>query len=82
MKRLTKEVVLHQATELFTPNVSYIVLGQPKPFNGSNSPPQVKILTVVPGAFYPVAAPSSGLIRLWKDPFVGTSGILLWSAEE
>ena len=55
-KNLAKEVVLHQAAELFALNVLYIVLGQPKPFNCTNSPPQVKISTVVPGAFYPVLA--------------------------
>ena len=38
-KNLAKEVVLHQAAELFALNVLYIVLGQPKPFNCSNSPP-------------------------------------------
>ena len=76
-KNLAKEVVLHRAIELFTPNISYTVLGQPKPFNCSNSRPQVKISTVVPSAFCPVPAPSSGLIRLWKDPLVGTGGVLL-----
>ena len=55
--------------------------GQPKPFNCTNPPPQVKISTVVPGAFYLVPAPSSGLIRLWKDPFAGTGGVLLGRAE-
>ena len=51
MERLTKEAVLHWATELFAPNVLYIVLGQPKPFNCTNPPPQVKISTVVLGSF-------------------------------
>ena len=46
-----KEAVLHQAAELFAPNVSFSVLGQPKTFNCTNPPPQVKILIVVPGAF-------------------------------
>ena len=64
MKNPSKEAVLHQAAELFTPNVSYTVLGQPKSFNCTNSPPRVKISTVVPGAFYPVPALSNGLIRL------------------
>ena len=81
-KNLAKEVVLHQAAELFTPNVSYTVLGQPKSFNCTNSPPRVKISTVVPGAFYPMPELSSGLIRLWKDQLVGTDGIFLGRAEE
>ena len=51
MERLTKEAVLHWATELFAPNVSYNMLGQPKPFNCTNPSPQVKILTVVLGSF-------------------------------
>jgi len=76
-ERLMKEAVLHQTTELFTPNMPYNVPGQPKAFNCTNPPPQVKISTVAPGAFYPIPAPSSGLIRLWKDPFVGICGILL-----
>jgi len=38
-KNLTKEAVLHWAAELFAPNVSYTVPGQPKPFNYMNSPP-------------------------------------------
>ena len=75
-ENLAKEAVLHQATELFAPNVSYTMLGQPKPFNCTNPPPQVKILTVVPGAFYPMLALSSELIHLWKDPFAGMSGVL------
>ena len=81
-KNLTKEAVLHWAAELFAPNVSYTVPGQPKPFNCMNSPPQVKISTVVPGAFNPVPLLSSGLIRLWKDPLAGTGGVLLGRAEE
>ena len=76
-----KEVVLHQTAELFAPNMSYTVLGQSKPFNCTNPPPQVKISTVVPGAFYPVPALNSGLIHLWKDPLVGTGGVLLGRAE-
>ena len=67
-ERLTKEAVLHRAAELFAPNVSYTMLGQPRPFNCTNSPPQVKISTVVPDAFYPMLELSSGLICLWKDP--------------
>ena len=82
MDNLVKEAVLHQATELFAPNVSYTVLGQPKPFNCTNPPPQVKISTVVPGAFYPVPTLSSRLVHLWKDPFAGTGGVLLGRAEE
>ena len=81
MKRLMKEVVLCRATELFAPNVPFSVLGQPKAFNCMNPPPQVKISTVVPDAFYPVLVPSSELIHLWKDPFVGTSGVLLGHAK-
>ena len=61
-ENLTKEAVLHQAAELFAPNVSYTVPGQLKPFNCTNPPPQVKISTDVPGAFYPMPAPSSGPI--------------------
>ena len=62
MENLAKEAVLHQATELFTPNVSYTMLGQLKSFNYMNPPPQVKISTAVPGTFYFMPAPSSGLI--------------------
>ena len=76
-----KEAVLHWAAELFTPNVSYTMLGQTKPFNCTNPSPQVKISTVVPGAFYPVPALNSGLIHLWKDPLVGTGSVLLGRAE-
>jgi len=81
-KNLTKEAVLHQAAELFAPNMSYTMLGQPKPFNCKNSPPQVKILTVVPGACYPVLELSSAIIRLCKNQLAGTGGILLGRAEE
>ena len=38
-KKLTKEAVLHWAAELFAPNGSYTLLGQPKAFNCMNSPP-------------------------------------------
>ena len=82
MERLTKEVVLHGAAELFAPHVPFSVLGQPKTFNCMNPPSQVKISTVVPGASYPVPVPSIGLICLWKDPFAGTGGVLLGHAEE
>ena len=81
-KNLTKEAVLHWAAKLFTPNVPYSVPGQPKAFNCTNPPPQVKISTVVPGAFYPVSVLSSKLIHLWKDPFAGTGDVLLGLAEE
>ena len=81
-ERLTKEAMLHRAVELFAPNMPYNVPGQPKPFNCTNPPPQVKISTVVPGAFYTVPASSSGLIRLWKDSFVGMGGVLLRHVEE
>ena len=82
VESLTQEAVLHRAAELFAPNVSYTVLGQSKPFNYTNSPPQVKISTVVSSAFYPMSALSSGLIRLWKDALAGTGGVLLGRAEE
>ena len=52
-ERLTKEAVLHRDADLFTPNVPYSMPGQPKAFNCTNPPPQVKISTVVPGAFIP-----------------------------
>ena len=39
MERLTKEVVLHWAAELFTPNVLYTMPGQLKSFNYTNTPP-------------------------------------------
>ena len=38
-ENLAKEVVLHRAAELFAPNMSYTVPGQPKPFNCTNPPP-------------------------------------------
>ena len=38
-EKLMKEAVLQWAAELFTLNVSYTMLGQPKPFNCMNSPP-------------------------------------------
>ena len=41
MEDLAKEVVLDRATKLFAPNVSCTMLGQPKPFNCTNPPPQV-----------------------------------------
>ena len=82
MKNLTKEAVLHRATELFTPNMLYTVLGKSKRFNCTNSPPQAKISTVVPRAFYPMPVLSSGLIRLWKDPLAGMDDVLLRLAEE
>ena len=53
MEKLAKEVVLHRATELFAPNMPYTLLGQPKPFNCTNPPPQVKISTVGPRVFFP-----------------------------
>ena len=81
-ERLTKEAMLHRATKLFTPNVPFSVLGQLKAFNCTNPPPQVKISTIVPGVFYPMPVSSSGLIHLWKDPFIGTGDILLKRAEE
>jgi len=62
--------------------VPFSVPGQPKAFNCTNPPPQVKIWTVVPSAFYPMLTLSSGLIRLWKDPFAGMGDVLLEHAEE
>ena len=50
-ERLTKEAVLRQAAELFAPNASFSVLGQPRAFNCTNPPPLVKISTVAPGDF-------------------------------
>ena len=38
-ERLMKEVVLHRAAELFTPNSPYSVLGQSKAFSFMNPPP-------------------------------------------
>ena len=81
-ERLTKEDVVCRAAELFAPNASFSVPGQMRAFNCMNPPPQVKISTVVLDAFYPVPVPSSKLIHLWKDPFVGTAGVLLGHAEE
>ena len=80
-ERLTKEAVLRRAAELFAPNMPFSVPGQSKAFNCTNPPPQVKISTVVPSAFCPLSVPSSKLIRLQKDPFVGTGGVLLGHAE-
>ena len=81
-ERLAKEAMLRQATELFAPNMSFSMPGQSRAFNCTNPPPQVKISTVVPDAFYPVPVPSSELIHLWKDSFEGMSGVLLGCAEE
>ena len=82
MERLTKEAVLRRAAELFAPNMPFSVPGQSKAFNCTNPPPQVKISTIVPGAFYSVPTRSNGLICLWKDPLAGTSDVLLGRAEE
>ena len=76
------DAVLHRATELFAPNMPYSMPGQPKAFNYMNSPPQVKILTIVPGAFYPMPALSSGIIHLWTNQLAGMGGVLLERAEE
>ena len=38
-EKLMKEAMLHRAAELFTPNMSYTMPGQPKPFNCMNSSP-------------------------------------------
>ena len=76
MERLSRDDVIHRAAELFAPNASFSVPGQTRAFNCMNPPPQVKISIVVPDAFYPVPVPSSELIHLWKDSFVGTSGVL------
>ena len=82
MKNLTREAVLHQAAKLFALNVSYTVLGQPKPFNYTNPPPLVKISTIVPGVFYPMPVSINELIRLCKDPFAGIDSVLLGRAKE
>ena len=79
---LSKEAVLRRAAELFAPNASFSVSGQTRAFNCTNPPPQVKISTIVPDAFYPILVLSSELIHLWKDSFAGTSGVLLGRAEE
>ena len=81
-ERLTKEAVLRWAAELFAPNMSFSVLGQPRAFNCMNPPPQVKISTVGPSVFLSCVMPSSKLIHLWEDPFVGKDGVLLGHAEE
>ena len=51
MERLTKEAVLHWAIELFAPNAPFSVPGQPRAFNCTNPPHQVKMSTVGPGVF-------------------------------
>ena len=38
-KDIVKDAMLHQATELFTPNMSYTMMGHLKPFNCMNPPP-------------------------------------------
>ena len=63
IERQTKEAMLRQAAELFTPNAPFSVPGQPRAFNCMNPPPQVEISTPGPGVFYPVSAPSSKLIH-------------------
>ena len=45
--RLMKDEVLERATELFTPFASFSVLGQTRPFNCKNPPPQVNIPIVL-----------------------------------
>ena len=42
-ERLSWDDMLERATELFTPNASFSVLGQTRPFNYMNPPPQVKV---------------------------------------
>ena len=64
--RLMNEAVLHWDAELFTPNVPYYMLAQPKTFNCTNPPPQVRILTIGPSVFYPMSMPSSGLSHFGK----------------
>ena len=46
MERLTKEAMLHRATELFAPNTPFSVSGQTRAFNGTNPPPQVKVSSI------------------------------------
>ena len=82
MERLSREAVVRRAAKLFAPNAPFSVLEQTRAFNYTNPPPQVKISIVVHDAFYPVSVLSSELIHLWKDPFIGTSGVLLGHAEE
>ena len=52
-ENLAKEAMLHRAAELFAPNMSYTMPGQPKSFNYTNPPPQIKISTVVLVLFIP-----------------------------
>ena len=46
VERLTREAMLHRAADLFAPNMPYSVPGQPKAFNCTNPPPQVKNSTL------------------------------------
>ena len=80
-ERLTKKNVLEQATELFTPNISFIWPKQTRAFNCTYPPPQVIISIFIPDTFNHEALPSSELIHLCKDSFVGKSGVLLQRAE-
>ena len=81
-ERLSKEDVIRRPAKLFAPNMPFSVPGQTRAFNCTNPPPQVKISTVVPDAFYPIPVPSSELIHLWKDSLAGMRGVLLERAEE
>ena len=81
-ERLSKETMIRRAAKLFAANAPFSVPGQTRALNWTNPPPQVKISTIVRDAFYLVLVPSSELIHLWKDPFIGMSGVLLGHAEE
>ena len=48
MERLTKKNVLERATELFTPNISFIWPKQTRAFNCTYSPPEVIISIFIP----------------------------------
>ena len=78
---LTKKNVVEWAAELFAPNTSFTPPKQTRAFNCTNPPPKVIISLFIPNTFNPEALPSSELIHLCKDPFLGKSGVLLWCAE-
>ena len=74
---LLRDVVQEWVAELFAPFASFNLPGQIRPFHFKNMSPQL----CVPDAFYLLSLPSSGLIHLCKDPFVGKSDVLLGHAE-
>ena len=78
---LTKKNVLERAAELFAPNILFAWPKQTRAFNCTNPPPEAIISIFIPNTFNPEALPSSELIHLCKDPFLGKSGVLLWCAE-